>query len=227
VKQNVQTGDIEALRAQIENAIAEDVDETHTSSHRIEGKPMKRIILVVVVILCCALVSAAQPRKATRKNNGERLVSALVGSENVAGVFGDDGMYIFFEEPEIQRILKLGSRAIPLLIGHLDDKRLLRLLTIYADDNGERYGVTVGAACFDLLTTIIRPDSRFFDKKCLKQLDELEEGRTSSCSKPGYGILPEDFWQRKTLRVKRSVLRAKQKWANAYLNHQIHYEALK
>ena len=204
-----------ALRSRMRSP--SDVNEKQTS-HRIEGKTMKRIFLVVVVILCSALASFAQPKKVTRKNSGEKLITALVSSQNVRGGFGDDGMYIFFEEPEIQRILKLGPRAIPLLIAHLDDKRLLSIGTTYP----EYYTVTVGAACFDILTLIIRTDARFFDQKCLKGLDE---GRTSSCSKPGYGILPEDFWQRKTLRVKRSVLRAKQKWANAYRKHQIHYEA--
>jgi hypothetical protein len=182
---------------------------------------MKRTFLVVVVILCTALVSFAQPNKATHKQNGEKLVTALVGSQNVAGVFGDDGMYIFFEQPEIKRIIKLGPKAIPLLIAHLNDKRLLHIETIYFDDNGGRYRVTIGAACFDLLTLIVRTDSRFFDQKCLKGLDE---GRTSSCSKPAYRILPEDFWHRTTLRVQRSVLRAKHNWARAYRKHEIHYE---
>jgi hypothetical protein len=178
---------------------------------------MKRIFLVVIVIFCSALVSFAQPKKVKHKHNGEKLITALVGSHNVAGGFGDDGMYIFFEAPEIQRILHLGPRAIPLLIAHLDDKRLLRVQTTYP----EYYRVTVGAACFDILTLIIRTDARFFDQKCLKGLDE---GRTSSCSKSAYGILPEDFWRKKNLRVHQSVLRAKQNWANAYRKHEIHYE---
>ena len=179
---------------------------------------MKRIFLVMVVILCSALASFSQPKKPTRRPNGERLITALVNSQNVRGGFGDDGMFIFFEEPEIKRILKLGPRAIPLLIAHLDDQRLLSVGTTYP----EYYTVTVGAACFDILTLIVRTDTRFFDQRCLKGLDE---GRTSSCSKPGYRILPEDFWRKKTLRVRRSVLRAKQNWANAYRKHEVLYEA--
>jgi hypothetical protein len=185
--------------------------------HRIEGKTMKRICLVVVVILCAPLASFAQPKKATHKQNGEKLITTLVGSQNVAGGFGDDGMFIFFEQPETKRILKLGSRAIPLLIAHLDDQRLLQVQTTYP----EYYRVTVGAACFDLLTLLVRTDGRFFDQHCLRR---LAEGRMSSCSKPGYRILPEDFWQRKTLVVKRSVSRAKHNWAQAYRNREVHYQ---
>lgn len=177
---------------------------------------MKRAFPIILVILCSALASFAQPKKVRHLPNGEKLITALVGSHNVAGGFGDDGMYIFFEQPEIKRILELGPRAIPLLIAHLDDKRLLSVGTTYP----EYYTVTVGAACFDILTLIIRTDARFFDQKCLRGLDE---GRTSSCSKRGYRILPEDFWHKKTLRAHQSVLIAKQNWANAYRKHKVHY----
>jgi hypothetical protein len=222
MKQSLQSGDVAALRAEIEDAIAGNATETHASSYQVQGS-LLGLILVAVVILCTAIVPAAQPRKGPRKNNGEKLITALVGSEDVAGVFGDDGMYTFSQAPEVQRILKLGPGAIPLLIAHLDDQRLLHIDTIYPDDYGGRYGVTVGAACFDLLTLIIRLDSRFFDQKCLQGLDE---GRLSSCSRKGYRVLPEDFWQRKTLRVHSGVLRAKQNWANAYQKHHIRYKAL-
>jgi hypothetical protein len=119
-----------------------------------------------------------------------KLVTALVDSQNVAGVFGDDGMYIFFQTPEVRRILRLGRAAVPLLIAHLDDTRLLHIDTNYPDESGGYYRVTVGAACFDLLTHFIRLDARFFDKKCLKELDEATAG---SCAKRGFRILPEDF----------------------------------
>ena len=40
--------------------------------------------------------------------------------------------------------------------------------------------ITIGAACYDILTLIIRQDARFFNKKCLKN---LEEGTTGSCAR--------------------------------------------
>ena len=76
------------------------------------------------------------------------------------------------------------------------------------------------------LITPIPKSSSSSTKKCLKQLNELEEGRTSSCSKPGYGILPEDFWQEENFAGEKECFKAKQKWANAYRKHQIHYEVL-
>ncbi|MBV9958520.1 MAG: hypothetical protein JO360_08870 [Acidobacteria bacterium] len=130
-------------------------------------------------------------------------------------------MYIFTPEPEIQRIFALKEKAIPLLIAHLDDTRLLNVGTNYADANGDRWTVTVGAACFDLLTLIIRREARFFDLACLKEPDE---GTVGSCAKPVYALTPEDFWRGKKLRVSRHVRRVKQNWLNAYRRHEVHYQ---
>src|SRR5438046_3075698 len=111
-----------------------------------------RIFYITALILISAAALFAQPRA---KSNNEKLITALIGAEEVRGVYGDDGMYIFTQAPEIERIFKLGSKAIPLLIAHLDDKRLLSVSTNYTNDEGERVDVTIGAASFDFLTMII------------------------------------------------------------------------
>jgi hypothetical protein len=179
-------------------------------------KPALHILLLLTVMLCGSLAVDAQTRRRPPSRNHEELINGLL---KVGGVFGDDGMYIFFEDPEIQRLLNLKARAIPLLIAHLDDTRTLPVTPFTSTRRS--YPITIGAACYDILTLIIRPDARFFHKKCLKQ---LEEGTAGSCARQRYTIFPWDFWRGEKLRVKPSVGRAKQNWLAAYRNGQIHYE---
>jgi len=183
-------------------------------------KPVARVLLITALLSCISIVASAQTKQ-SRASKNEKLITALVHSENVRGVFGDDGMSIFLDQPEIEQLLKLRSRAIPLLIAHLDDRRLLTIATNYQID-GDHSSVTVGAASLDILTLIIRLDARFFKQKCLKG---LEEGTISSCLRRGYGIYPEDFWQTGKLKAKASVFRAKQKWLAANRQHAIHFQA--
>jgi hypothetical protein len=178
-------------------------------------KPLHTLLLLMVMLSASPAVEA-QTRRRPQSRNQEQLINGLL---KVGGVFGDDGMYIFFEDPEIKRLLKLKARAIPLLIAHLDDTRRLPMGTNYID--GRSYPITIGAACYDILTLIIRQDARFFNKKCLKN---LEEATTGSCARQRYTIFPWDFWQGEKLRVKPSVGRAKQNWLAAYRNGQIHYQ---
>lgn len=190
---------------------------------------MKSNLLIMrVSLLCClALILIAPDATAQTKRkktvNGEKLISALVNSKNVAGYYGDDGISIVFEAPEIQRILKLGRKAIPLLIAHLDDKRLLNMAT-NPNTSGVGYQITVGAASLDLLTMMIREDARFFDKKCLKELQEGLEAPLCYCVKKAYHVSYEDFWRDGKIRVSNRIVKAKSNWLKAYRKKQIHYE---
>lgn len=189
---------------------------------------MKSNLMIVRACLLCSLllilispVTAQTKRK--KKVDGEKLITALVNSESVAGYYGDDGISIIFEAPEIQRILKLGSKAIPLLIAHLDDRRVLNMAT-NPNSSGVGYQITVGAASFDLLTLMIREDARFFDKKCLKELSEGMEAPLCYCVKKAYYVNYEDFWYEEKIRVNPRVIRAKKNWLKAYRKKQIRYE---
>ena|GEM_PF-5496142 len=172
------------------------------------------------LVFLCASVSFTQSKKSKPKTNGEKLITALIDAEGVSGVYGDDGMYIFVQAPAIQRIFRLKAKAIPLLIAHLDDKRLLRIGTNFTNENGNRLEITVGMACFDLQTLMIRHDSRFFDKKCL---EEEIEGTIGSCARKKYLIEPFDFWPGEKLRVTKRILRAKRNWQTAYKKGRIRY----
>ncbi len=187
----------------------------------------------MLTVFIVTSVSFAQGISKKEKARNDELITALVDAEGVRGVWGDDAMYIFTVAPEIEAIFALGKDAIPLLIGHLDDKRLIRVSAFNMGAEFQvAYDVTVGAACFDLLSYVIRSDARFFDMSCVREMDE---GHVSSCAKPRYGVFPEDFWSGleqdesglwhgKKVVVPGSVKRAKINWQTAYRKHWIRYE---
>jgi hypothetical protein len=195
----------------------------------------KKLLIIAVLICFCAPVCFSQRKRAKRENRNDRLITALIDAEEVRGIFADDAMYLYTGTREIQKIFALGKKAIPLLIAHLDDKRLTGVRASSATfEKTEEFQVTIGAACFDLLNYIIAEDARFFDQDCLKDLRERGEGHTSSCANAKYAVFPEDFWageikvrgnlwEGKTLVVKKKVVQAKRRWQRAYRNRQIRY----
>lgn len=196
-----------------------------------------RVICLMLLILISANISFAQKNRTKRGSRNDKLITAMIEAEGIRGVWGDDAMYIFTTALEIDEIYALGKKAIPLLIEHLNDKRILSVTYFnMGTERQEAYEITIGAACFDLLNYIIRQDARFFDKSCLKGLgEEGNEGHASSCAKTQYGVFPEDFWavikqdqnglwRGKNLVVPKSVRRAKRNWQIAYRKGWIHYE---
>jgi hypothetical protein len=193
-----------------------------------------RLIGTTISFLLITSPAFAQHRTARRANHREALISALITAEDVRGIWGDDAMYIFTAAPEIEAIFGLGRKAIPLLIDHLDDRRLLKVTVFNASgDRQEALDVTVGAACFDLLTYIIRTDARFFDQPCVREIDE---GHVSSCALARYAVFPEHFWSHRKqdenglwfgegLIVPKRVTRAKRNWQTAYRQHRIKYKS--
>jgi hypothetical protein len=196
---------------------------------------LKELSTIVFLICFASTASIAQSKGAKRETAGDKLITALIDSKNVTGIFADDAMYLYAQTPEIQEIFALGKKAIPLLIAHLDDRRLTRVRASSATfEKTEEFQVAIGAACFDLLSCIIRQDARFFDEDCLKDLREQGEGHTSSCANARYAVFPEDFWagmkevrkdlwEGKTLVVRKKVVQAKRRWQKAYRNRQIRY----
>ena len=133
---------------------------------------MKKLLIIVVLICFAATISFAQKKQEGRESQNDKLITALINANEVRGVYGDDSMSQFITAPEIEAIFALGKKAIPLLIAHLGDKRRLANVSTYYTDLGKaiELDITVGVASFDLLTYIIREDSRLFDKSCLKDL---------------------------------------------------------
>lgn len=132
------------------------------------------MFFAAALVLVCATVFSAQTKK--KVSSGERLMTALVNSDtlpiifrNDEGVFGGGRLGI---SPDVVRILKLGKRAIPLLIRHLDDKRIFKNMVYCCFDDGIGDGskeVSADEGVFFILVNIIRQTSPIYDVQCLKK----------------------------------------------------------
>ena len=174
-----------------------------------------RIIFMTALILVSATVFSAQTKKVKNRSNGERLITALADSDNLPLIFrADSGIFAEGSEgvsPEVVQILKLGKRAIPLLIRHLDDRRIFKnMVTCCTVDGSNGDGtekVSVGEGVFNILTSIIRQTDPIYDVKCLKQDRQFEES-SDDCLREKY------YWGRNM----------KRNWLKAYRAGKIHYE---
>ncbi len=146
--------------------------------------------------------SFAQSKKIKATPRGERLITALVNSKTLNLIWGDDGFGNGTRFPEVIRIFRLGKRAIPLLIKHLDDRRVIR--GIVRADQSNQTGVTVGEGVLDLLESIVPEQAPVFDMACVK-----DEGRNEDrCVARGFNF----------------GRRGKRNWLKAYRAGKIHYQ---
>lgn len=175
-------------------------------------KIISRTVFITALILICAAIFSAQTKKKLR---GERLITALVNSKTLPGLFrldsgvlgeGSQGI-----SPDVRRILKLGKRAIPLLIRHLDDRRIFKNMaaccTIDGSNGDGTEKVSVGEAAFLLLVVIIRENAPMFDQECLKE-DRTFSDSIGDC-------IAEKYYSGKNM---------KRNWLKAYRAGKIHYE---
>ena len=178
-------------------------------------KLLAKLFLLATVISLCSFALFAQTRKVKKQSNGERLITALANSDNLplifridAGIFAEGSQGI---SPEVIQILKLRKRAIPLLIRHLDDKRIFKnMVTCCTTDGSNGDGtekVSVGEGVFNILTSIIRQSSPIYDVKCLKKDRQFEES-SDDCMRDKY------YWGNNM----------KRNWLKAYRAGKIHYE---
>ena len=146
-------------------------------------KLISKSLCVTLLILVCASVFLAQNKRTKKQPSGERLITAFANSNTLPGLFRlDEGVFAQGSggiSPDVVRILKLGKRAIPLLIRHLDDKRIFKNMvaccwTNSGDGNGTE-NVPVGEGVFFVLKGIIRETSPIYDVQCLKQDRQFEE----------------------------------------------------
>ena len=72
--------------------------------------------------------------------------------------------------PDVIRILKLGKKAIPLLIAHLDDRRFFKRLKFCCLANQDQpRKVNVSEAALEILTIIVRQNKPMFDLECITE----------------------------------------------------------
>lgn len=169
-----------------------------------------QLLVLAIAISLCSLASVAQTKRRKKISRGERLLTALINSTTLPGNFGDDGVFFVGTgtngeiSPDVIRFLRLGKTAIPLLIGHLDDKRLFKRLTFCCLGNQHKpRKVTVGEVALDILTVIVGDRRPMFDLKCLK----AELG--------GQRCISEGFYEGKT---------GRRNWQKAYRAGRIRYQ---
>jgi hypothetical protein len=166
-------------------------------------------------MLVCASVFVAQTKQAKKISNGERLITALANSKTLPGLFRmDSGVFAEGSKgisPDVVRILNLGKNAIPLLIQHLDDKRIFKNMvsccSLQSSNGDGTEKVSVGDGVFFILVNIIRQTSPIYDVKCLKKDREFSENN-DDCVKPKYF----------------SGKNMKRNWLKAYRAGKIRYE---
>jgi hypothetical protein len=161
-----------------------------------------KTMLTLFLVALCAAASLAQSPRSNATSKGERLITALAHSKTVPGNFGDDGLFVGDVSPDVLRVIKLGKSAIPLLIRHLDDRRVFTHMQFCCEGTSGPQKVTVGQGVLDILVTIIRRNAPMFDLQCLK------EGSDGKCvaEKYEYGK------------------RGKQNWLRAYRAGKVHYK---
>lgn len=179
------------------------------------NKSFSKPLGAVLLILICASVFTAQSKKPKKESYGERLITAFANSKTLPGLFrADEGVFAEGPKgisPDVTRILKLGKRAIPLLIGHLDDKRNFKYMVACCwidssnDDGTEK--VSVGEGVLFILKSIIRQTSPIYNVRCLKQDHQFAESNDDCVTKKYY-------WGRNM----------KRNWLKAYRAGKIHYK---
>ena len=157
---------------------------------------------VIALILLSSIASFAQAKSTKNDPREELLITALVNSKTLPPIWGDDGFRGSAAGPELARIFRLGSRAIPLLIEHLDDRRVF--VNMVRRDQGDLTGVTVGEGALNILECIVREQAPVFDTACVK----AEHRGEDSCLNDGF--LPGQ--------------RGKRNWTKAYRNGEVLYE---
>jgi len=195
---------------------------------------LRYLAIIILMLAAIAGTTAAQSRKARSQTKGDRLFTGLATSRDLPAVFGDDGVLVSTTHadgkegfaPEIVRILKLGPKAIPLLIAHLDDMRQTRMIHCCFTQYSGSYPATVGDISLDLLGAIIRHQRPMFDMKCEKEAEG--EGGVAACVERPYDTTLPDFYSQRKIRMPpKRVKRAKLNWQKAYRAKRIQYAKLK
>jgi hypothetical protein len=111
---------------------------------------------------------------------------------------------------EVRDIVKLGEKAIPLLIAHLDDTRPTAA-------KFKNHPVPVGYVCLDILTNVIHAPK-------ILVADCSDDG-LGACIKIGYYFRPNSFASKKgKLVAQPNVSRIKSNWQRAYRSGDLKFQ---
>lgn len=166
--------------------------------------PLYLTALTIMFLAHLGSPAACAQSGRTSYTRGERLITALMMSKTVPGLYGDDGFEHVDLSIDVVRIYKLGKTSIPLLIRHLDDRRAFRHMMSYGDPNNPEK-VTVGEGVLEILTNSIRQEAPFFDMACVNDENRVSE---DPCISEHYSFGPN----------------GKRAWQKAFKAGKVHYK---
>src|SRR2546423_5108697 len=109
---------------------------------------MRYFITILTALTFCSIPLNGQTKN---KSTGSKRIDALTSTSSLVTYSDDaaaDATITEHPSPEVRAIVKLRSRAIPLLIAHLDDARPTAA-------KFKENSVPVGYVCLDILTHIV------------------------------------------------------------------------
>lgn len=190
----------------------------------IPHKPLPQSKDEVRKALPAVQVAQIEQRECGHSADIESYVDALVCSSNLHVVYGDDGaadatvMQAGEVEPrikediapEVRNIVELGSKAIPLLIQHLDDRRLTSaIFHTYRGRTESMKQVPVGHICLDILMATTKAP-KIIEYGC-------GDDGLGSCVDGGFYFRPDDYHlENGELKGNAIVYAAKKNWQKAY-----------
>lgn len=162
-------------------------------------------------------IAQTEQRECGHSNDPQSYIDALACSSDLQVVYGDDGAadatVMEAKEttaPEVRSIVELGSQAIPLLIRHLDDRRLTSAtFHTYEGRTQKIIQVPVGHICLDILTHITNAPKIF--------ADECGDDGLGACIDSKFYFRPDDYHlEGENLKWNAIAHTAKINWQNAY-----------
>ncbi len=190
---------------------------------------MKNITRALVVvgllggILCLNdLRSAMKINNHASTNELDQYITTLVNSPRLNdGYYFEDGASdysVLVPNPDkaILEIIKLGDKAIPILIEHLDDTRLTST-TFHIKSNHIK--VPVGHICLDILRGIVEHNPPMF-------YESNDDGLGYSWGlNDGYYFRPDDYISsdKNNYRIRLIVKIVKNNWKQAYEQNKVKY----
>ena len=182
------------------------------------------ILTTTLLALTCA-----QPGHANPQQSSNKYIDALASAPNLPRYSADgaadvsvtaydmnDPGTVEHHIPAVLNIVNLGSKAIPMLIAHLDDMR-----PTSATFRSERYRrivrVPLSYVCLDLLTNIVMETPRIFVKPC------TDDG-LGACVHESFYFWPDSFAQKGGKYVAHHEIHmAKAYWRRAYRKGYVRY----
>lgn len=174
---------------------------------------MRFLTIVTLLFVTAISVQAGSPK--TPSTSPERYIDSLVSAPQLI-VYSEDGAadatVVGNPVPEVRSILRMGAKAIPLLIDHLKDTRL----TSAKFGRSQAQRVPVGYICLDILSNIV------MSKRIL--IEDCADDGLGACVRNGYYFRPDAYsWKKGRVVAKPEVFSGQVKWKRAYRSGKIKY----